>query len=324
VFANETASGWQEQALATPLVIAAGTTYTVSVNARSHYAMTQGGFNASISNGGITAAVGAGVYGEMPGAFPASAWQNANYFRDVAFLATSPVVTPPPVTPPPVTPPPSGTNFGIPIGGWNDPSFVNMTERTSSVSVGSNQTVSNQSINILGQSGAWAAIDIGGTGTLRNCRIRCNEGIRVGDGARLIEGCYVETTATSTHSDSLQAYSPGATGTITLRNSWLCTIPGSHPSGNSAYWAANDWRGNHILENVLLSGGAFSLRIPGDGGNSMSLTNVFFEEGTPAFGQLWFPDVNGRRCTIVKWENVRFARIVNGQLVLGAAIPRPY
>lgn len=318
-FANETASGWQEQALPTPLAITAGVTYTVSVNARSHYAMTPNGFSAPISNGGLTAPVSAGVYNDVQGAFPALSWENANYFRDVVFVPTGPAVSPPPVTPPPAV-----ANFGIPISGWNDLSFVNMTERTSPVTVGANQTVSGLSIDVRGQTGAPAAIDIGSTGSMRRCRIRANEGIRVSDGARLIEGCFVEVTATSTHSDSLQAYNPGATGTITLRNSWLCNIPGTHEAGNAAYWSAADWRGNHILENVLLSGGGFNLRIPGDGGTSMSLTNVFFEEGTGVLGTLWFPEVNGRRCRIDKWENVRFARIVNGSLVLGAFIPKPY
>jgi len=34
--------------------------------------------------------------------------------------------------------------------------------------------------------------------------------------------------------------------------------------------------------------------------------------------------VNGKRPTITKWENVRYVTIQNGQLVMGALIPRPY
>ncbi len=39
------------------------------------------------SNGGLNAAVGAGVYNPTSGAFPAAAYQNANYFRDARAVA---------------------------------------------------------------------------------------------------------------------------------------------------------------------------------------------------------------------------------------------
>ena len=69
-FTNEGASGWQQQALATPLTINAGTTYVVSVNANSYYAVTSQGFASVISNGGLNAPVGAGVYNYNAGVFP--------------------------------------------------------------------------------------------------------------------------------------------------------------------------------------------------------------------------------------------------------------
>ncbi|ARQ09184.1 Calx-beta domain-containing protein [Rhizobium etli] len=90
-FTNETASGWQQQTLASPLVINAGTTYVVSVNANSYYSLTSNGFANPISNGGLTAPVGAGVYNETIGTFPALVYQNENYFRDVVFSAGSSV-----------------------------------------------------------------------------------------------------------------------------------------------------------------------------------------------------------------------------------------
>ncbi|ARO23016.1 hypothetical protein CO659_21070 [Rhizobium sp. S9] len=90
-FTNETASGWQQQTLASPLVISAGTTYVVSVNANSYYSLTSNGFANPISNGGLTAPVGAGVYNETIGTFPALVYQNENYFRDVVFSTGSSV-----------------------------------------------------------------------------------------------------------------------------------------------------------------------------------------------------------------------------------------
>ena len=88
-FTNEGTSGWQQQALATPLTIKAGTTYVVSVNTNSYYVSTSQGFASGISNGGLNAPVGAGVYDFTPGVFPTPNFQNKNYFRDVVFVAGS-------------------------------------------------------------------------------------------------------------------------------------------------------------------------------------------------------------------------------------------
>ncbi|OSJ34307.1 hypothetical protein BST63_03880 [Bradyrhizobium canariense] len=88
-FTNEGASGWQQQALATPLTIQAGTTYVVSVNINSYYVSTTQGFASGISNGGLNAPVGAGVFNLGAGGFPTAVYQNANYFRDVVFAAGS-------------------------------------------------------------------------------------------------------------------------------------------------------------------------------------------------------------------------------------------
>ncbi|UPK30566.1 DUF4082 domain-containing protein [Bradyrhizobium sp. 195] len=88
-FTNEGGSGWQQQALAAPLTITAGTTYVVSVNTNSYYALTSQGFASPITNGGLSAPVGAGVYNETKGAFPTLVYQNENYFRDVVFVPGS-------------------------------------------------------------------------------------------------------------------------------------------------------------------------------------------------------------------------------------------
>jgi Domain of unknown function (DUF4347)/Domain of unknown function (DUF4082) len=91
-FTNETASGWQQQALANPITIQANTTYVVSVNANSHYASTTGGLTSAIASENLTAASGGGVYNETTGAFPSQSFQNENYFRDVVFVpAAAPV-----------------------------------------------------------------------------------------------------------------------------------------------------------------------------------------------------------------------------------------
>lgn len=87
-FTGETSSGWQEQALPTPLTIQANTIYVVSVNgAANAYEFVTQGFNTQIVNGNLTAPVGAGVYNNNPGIFPNTSFNNNNYFRDLVFLA---------------------------------------------------------------------------------------------------------------------------------------------------------------------------------------------------------------------------------------------
>jgi Ca2+-binding RTX toxin-like protein/uncharacterized protein YaiE (UPF0345 family) len=87
VFANETASGWQEQLLATPITIAANSTYVVSVNANSYYVATSNGLTSTIVNGDLSAVADGsnGVYNADPSLFPTLSFNNTNYFRDIVF-----------------------------------------------------------------------------------------------------------------------------------------------------------------------------------------------------------------------------------------------
>jgi hypothetical protein len=86
-FANETASGWQQQALTTPLTISADTRYVVSVNTgNTKYVATTSGLASQVINGNLSSVVGKnGLYGN-PGMFPTNSWQNSNYFRDIVFV----------------------------------------------------------------------------------------------------------------------------------------------------------------------------------------------------------------------------------------------
>jgi Domain of unknown function (DUF4347)/Domain of unknown function (DUF4082) len=90
-FANETASGWQQQALSAPLTIQPNTTYVVSVNANQYYVATNSGIATTLTNGDLSAIADGsnGVYNVSPGAFPTQSWQNSNYFRDIVFTPTA-------------------------------------------------------------------------------------------------------------------------------------------------------------------------------------------------------------------------------------------
>lgn len=86
VFSGESASGWQQQVLASPLGIEANTEYMVTVNTGGgYYVTTDGGLNSQVSSGDLKTVLGSnGRYGSI-GAYPTNSWENSNYFRDVVF-----------------------------------------------------------------------------------------------------------------------------------------------------------------------------------------------------------------------------------------------
>jgi len=90
-FTTETASGWQQQVLPSPVPIAANTTYVVSYHtATGNYAFTAPYFTTAIVNGPLTAladgtAGGNGVYLYGAGGFPTQTWNSSNYWVDVVF-----------------------------------------------------------------------------------------------------------------------------------------------------------------------------------------------------------------------------------------------
>ncbi len=87
-------TGWQEQALTTPVSITPNTVYVVAVDEFGCYgATTNSGL--PVTNGNLTGIQG--VFSDSPSAFPATvSGNNANYFRDVMFTpevsATGPCI----------------------------------------------------------------------------------------------------------------------------------------------------------------------------------------------------------------------------------------
>jgi hypothetical protein len=83
MFSDESASGWQEQALNTPISLTPGQTYVVSVGINDFYVVTTGALSSSVASGPLwTVADGAnGVFGPK-GSFPTDTWGSSNYFID--------------------------------------------------------------------------------------------------------------------------------------------------------------------------------------------------------------------------------------------------
>jgi hypothetical protein len=105
-FQNETATGWQQASLSTPVTLTPGTTYVVSYLApNGRYAGDPGYFATSGVDSGPLHALRDGLDGangvyRFGSGFPTQAWQSANYWVDVVFnpAATAPDTTAPTVT----------------------------------------------------------------------------------------------------------------------------------------------------------------------------------------------------------------------------------
>jgi len=94
VFTDETASGWQQVSFASPVAIAANTTYVVSFSTGGGYfGITTNSFQAASQNGPLQIPANAGVFGPA-GTFPKISSAGMNFWADVAF---SPNSTPQPL-----------------------------------------------------------------------------------------------------------------------------------------------------------------------------------------------------------------------------------
>ncbi len=97
-FANETATGWQEAAFPTPILIEANTPYIVSYHTSTgHWSLTSAGLTSQVYNEPLTALassaspLGNGVYKYGPsGSFPNETYGNSNYWVDVVFDTSVP------------------------------------------------------------------------------------------------------------------------------------------------------------------------------------------------------------------------------------------
>lgn len=215
----------------------------------------------------------------------------------------------------PVTPDPAPRPADVPLS-FNDPVFANVTTGTSRIVLPPD--ASRTDLSIVENSGD-PTITCVASCTLTRVRIQSREGFRCNSGNINLTWVYITATAVAgDHTDGVQCYAPGSTGTVTVKNSTF-----KMGSANAGYFSADNWQGSHVFENVLFEGGNFGLRIPADGGSSVSLKNVYFVRGSFLYGPFLFDAVKGKRINIAQWENVRWASWQGGQLVLGDLIRRP-
>ncbi len=102
-FTNETASGWQQANLSSPVALTTGTTYVVSYHTSGFYSADANYFANAVTNGPLTAPSSASsggngvyVYGSSS-VFPTSSYNASNYWVDVAFASSGATGTQPPI-----------------------------------------------------------------------------------------------------------------------------------------------------------------------------------------------------------------------------------
>ena len=160
----------------------------------------------------------------------------------------------------------------IPLS-WSDPLFSDNVN-SGSVTVPNGGTLSNVSIT---QTGSTASVVLAGGATLDDIRISSAEGVRIGGSGNItINDAYIEATGQpGDHADSIQAYAPGASGTVTITNTEIVAHSGDATAG---MFVADGYTGTFTFDNVVFNGGPYGLRIANDGPGDdyVSLTNVYF------------------------------------------------
>ena len=206
----------------------------------------------------------------------------------------------------------------IPLS-WSDPLFSDNVN-SGSVTIPKGGTLSNVSIT---QTGSIASVVLSGGATIDDVRISSREGVRLGGSGNVtISNAYIEATGQSgDHADSIQAYAPGSSGTVTITDT---TIVAHSSNATAGMFVADYYTGTFNFDNVVFYGGPYGLRICNDGPGEdyVSLKDVYFV-GPFNYGAVLFQEVNAP-IHITQWENVRYATIENGVLVPGALIPPPW
>ncbi len=120
-FANETASGWQTQALPTPVAITAGTTYVVSYHCiNGHYSADNYFFTSVFDNAPLHVPANGGVYAYgTTSVYPTGSWRSRNYYVDVVLSSSTSTAPPPPPASPTISLSPTSWTFSATQGGSN-------------------------------------------------------------------------------------------------------------------------------------------------------------------------------------------------------------
>ena len=213
----------------------------------------------------------------------------------------------------------------IPLS-WNDPLFSDNTN-SGFVNMANPGTISNTSITKAGGASVAVGVHYTGSGsfTLNDVRMQGTEGVDIfGSGDVYINNSYIDTTgAAGDHADGIQVYAPGTKGNLTVTNT---TIVSHNQNATAGVFIADGHSGTFTFNNVVINGGPYGMRIAADAGagkdDDVALKDVYFISNSFGYAPILFEEVNAQ-IHITQWDNVRWATIVNGELVAGALIAPP-
>jgi hypothetical protein len=243
-------------------------------------------------------------------------------------LAPIGLIVRPPGRPPGVNPTPPPT-LAPPLS-FNDARFVGMTERTSQLVTNDGQTSTKQSVTMRGAGNPQgvSSFQMGNNATLTLSRCFSREGIRTGGLGIIVDQCWIECDGyvdEDDHADCCQLF-PAAIGIIDFRNTTLRAYQGGALGANSAgsvgYFWADNFQGTAKFNNCVFWSGEFGCRIFADTGTThLDFKDVFFVG--PFTNDAIDIRPTGGTMILDRWDNVRNATIVGGQIVPGALIPPP-
>jgi len=240
-------------------------------------------------------------------------------------------------TQPPIEPPVSGGSE-IPLS-WDDPMFTGMTNG-GGAQMSTNQTISRRSVT--GADSGLFIFNQVGAATLSYCRVTstvsndCDVLTQVSDNTVNVDHCYLNnnlpTNPTGTHADGVQLQlatwdatlgrrNTPAGATINFKNSMI-VIGGKDVT--AGFFEADEWHGKITLTDVVFqtfAGYGLRLHASSSGDTELYCKNVFFDTRGGTSGRLL--NYGGKAIIIRQWENVRYAKVENGVLTPGAAIPQP-
>lgn len=220
--------------------------------------------------------------------------------------------SPPAPTP---APGPAPSVFSGPPLNPSDLRFTNVVSISTTVNIKNGGSLSDRSIE---EYSGGSTINCEGSCTLSRIRVSSREVVRVIKNDVVISDSYLEATGVGDdHADVIQAYGPGNSGTLTLRNT---SIVAHNTAATAGIFVADNWKPDLVdLENVMFSGGPFGLRLHADGYSNahLRMKDVCFV-GPFGFNRMLIDGF-----IIDEWTNVNDCVIQNGQLIITKAIPRP-
>lgn len=237
----------------------------------------------------------------------------------------------------------TGFNFGLAViqsrGGSAPPNPpVDYIPLTYDAAIFSRNTVSAYTVTLpTGKNLVYRTIEeyVGSLAATVNCTngsaevkfvsVKSRECIRIGSaGDFTIQYCFLEAIGQDDdHADTIQIFSSGARGgAVNVLNSY---VKAHDIAATAGMFVADNWGGTINYEYVVFDGGPFGLKVSADDTCTiiLNLKDVYFI-GPFVTNPFVFQENGTGDIQITQWENVRWATIVDGEIVPGDLIPQPF